>query len=95
MLRLFYCGAQDSGQTAYVELGAGKGYLACLLAEAFPVRSLVLVDCGSFCRTADRCQQPALVPGPALPVLRKCCLTCSTTQLPVERLGVRKEQDHA
>ena len=70
-------GAQDSGETAFVELGAGKGYLACLLAEAFPVQSLALVDCRSFRRTADRCQPSALIPVPAWfnALHTNCCST--------------------
>ena len=45
---------QDTRQTSFLELGAGKAYLACMLAEAFPVQSLVLVDNQSFKLQADR-----------------------------------------
>ena len=46
---------QDTCGTNFLELGAGKAYLACMLAEAFPVQSLVLVDNQSFKLQADRC----------------------------------------
>ena len=46
---------QDTCGTSFLELGAGKAYLACMLAEAFPVQSLVLVDNQSFKLQADRC----------------------------------------
>ena len=45
---------QDTRSTNFLELGAGKAYLACMLAEAFPVNSLVLVDSHSFKLQADR-----------------------------------------
>jgi hypothetical protein len=45
---------QDAAGTAFLELGAGKAYLACMLAEAFPARHLVLVDHQSFKLQADR-----------------------------------------
>ncbi len=46
---------QDTNCTSFLELGAGKAYLACTLAEAFPVRYLVLVDSHSFKLQGDRC----------------------------------------
>ena len=46
--------AQDTKCTNFLELGAGKAYLACMLAEAFPVQHLVLVDSQSFKLQADR-----------------------------------------
>ncbi|BDA42263.1 tRNA:m(4)X modification enzyme TRM13 homolog [Coccomyxa sp. Obi] len=45
---------QRSRSTIYVEYGAGKGYLSCMLAESFGAAELVLVDCDSFRLTADR-----------------------------------------
>ena len=50
---------QDPQSTSFLELGAGKAYLACMLAEAFPVRSLVLVDSHSFKLQGDRCSSVA------------------------------------
>ena len=50
-----YVAWQDTGSTSFLELGAGKAYLACMLAEAFPVQSLVLVDNQSFKLQTDRC----------------------------------------
>ncbi len=45
---------QRSRSFVYVEFGAGKGYLSCMLAESFGAAELVLVDCNSFRLTADR-----------------------------------------
>ena len=46
---------QEAQQRAYVEFGAGKGYLGLALAEAAPNLALVLVDRGAFRLPADRC----------------------------------------
>jgi tRNA:m4X modification enzyme len=45
---------EDSADATFIELGAGKGYLALALAEAVPLGVLVLVDCRSFRLKADR-----------------------------------------
>jgi 16S rRNA G1207 methylase RsmC len=45
---------QDPQNTLFVEFGAGKGYLSCMLAESMGVGGLVLVDQSGFRLTADR-----------------------------------------
>ena len=46
---------QEAQQRAYVEFGAGKGYLGLALVDAAPGAALVLVDKGTFRLPADRC----------------------------------------
>ena len=41
--------------TAYLEFGAGAGYLSNMLVACCEARSLVLIDSGSFRLKADRC----------------------------------------
>ncbi|KAK9901520.1 hypothetical protein WJX75_000124 [Coccomyxa subellipsoidea] len=45
---------QKPRSTTFVEFGAGKGYLSCMLEESFGAAELVMVDCVSFRMTADR-----------------------------------------
>lgn len=45
---------QEAQQRAYVEFGAGKGYLGLALVDAAPGAALVLVDRGTFRLPADR-----------------------------------------
>jgi Methyltransferase TRM13 len=44
-----------AARTAYLEFGAGAGYLSNMLAACCDARSLVLIDSGSFRLKADRC----------------------------------------
>lgn len=46
---------QRPRSTEFVEFGAGKAYLACMLAESFGAGELVLVDKDTFRLSADRC----------------------------------------
>ena len=39
----------------YVELGAGKGYLTGMLADAYGLGAALMLDSGSFRQKADRC----------------------------------------
>lgn len=41
--------------TAYLEFGAGAGYLSNMLVACCDARTLVLIDSGSFRLKADRC----------------------------------------
>ena len=45
---------QDAESKVYVELGAGKGYLSCALADCAQVGQVVLVDVGTFRLKGDR-----------------------------------------
>ena len=45
---------QEAQQRAYVEFGAGKGYLGLALVDTAPGAALVLVDKGTFRLPADR-----------------------------------------
>lgn len=61
MLEACSLAMQDPQHTVFVEFGAGKGYLSCMLAESFPdVGSLILVDRQGFRLTADRCHAHAM-----------------------------------
>jgi Methyltransferase TRM13 len=47
----------EAAITAYLEFGAGAGYLSTMLAACCEARKLVLIDSGSFRLKADRCGQ--------------------------------------
>ena len=49
---------QDAERRAFIELGAGKGYLTLMLARATAARNFVLNDVGSFQLKADRFLRP-------------------------------------
>lgn len=45
---------EDAADCAYLEFGAGAGYLTSMLVDCCEARDLVLIDSGSFRLKADR-----------------------------------------
>lgn len=62
-----------AAETAFLEFGAGAGYLSLMLVACCDARTLVLVDSGTFRLKADRCALRALRPSLRSTRLTRVC----------------------